>query len=84
MVDVKRHTIFPTIVHQFNCDFNDLTQLDIYQMQIYAKTPTQTANILTQTKDDVHKLSIFNVSIILEFENTLFCSELKSRLPASA
>ena len=35
MVNVNKHEIFPTMVYQFNCGFDDLKAVDISQMNAY-------------------------------------------------
>ena len=35
MVNVNKHEIFPTVIYQFNCGFDDLNQLDITQMNTF-------------------------------------------------
>ena len=58
MVNVNKHEIFPTVVYQFNCGFDDLSQLDITQMSAYILS-NENEDIVHQSKDGLQLLSTF-------------------------
>ena len=50
MVNVNKHEIFPTVIYQFNCGFDDLNQLDITQMNAFILS-NEKEDIVNQSKD---------------------------------
>jgi len=54
--NVKRHEMFPTLVHEFSVD--GLNDHDLLQMKMYIETNKEDKD-LYQTSDDLHVLSFF-------------------------
>ena len=55
LVDVKKHEMFPTVIHSFSLDIDDY---DMKNMTGYIKN-SQTKVDLYQTEDDIHVISFF-------------------------
>ena len=75
MVNVNKHEIFPTVVYQFNCGFDDLSQLDITQMSAYILS-NENEDIVHQSKDGLQLLSTFqNLKDIIYQQNEKYINE---------
>ena len=77
MVNLNNHEIFPTVIYQFNCGFDDLNQLDITQMStfIFCNEKEDNGN---QSKDGLHLLSTFqNLKNIILEQNKKYLSDLQ-------
>ena len=77
MVNVNKHEIFPTVIYQFNCGFDDLNQLDITQMSTFILS-NEKEDIVNQSKDGLHLLSTFqNLKNIILEQNKKYLSDLQ-------
>ena len=77
MVNVNKHEIFPTVVYQFNCGFDDLSQLDITQMSAYILS-NENEDIVHQSKDGLQLLSTFqNLKDIIYQQNEKYLNDLQ-------
>ena len=77
MVNVNKHEIFPTVIYQFNCGFDDLNQLDITQMNAFILS-NEKEDIVNQSKDGLHLLSTFqNLKNIILEQNKKYLSDLQ-------
>jgi len=77
MVNVNKHEIFPTMVYQFNCDFDDLKAVDITQMNTYILA-NEREDIVNQSKDGLHTLSTFrNLTDIVYDQNKKYLTDLE-------
>ena len=77
MVNVNKHEIFPTVIYQFNCGFDDLNQLDITQMNTFILS-NEKEDIVNQSKDGLHLLSTFqNLKNIILEQNKKYLSDLQ-------
>ena len=75
MVNVNKHEIFPTVIYQFNCGFDDLNQLDITQMNAFILS-NEKEDIVNQSKDGLQLLSTFQnlKNIFLVFGDKVFAA----------
>ena len=77
MVNVNKHEIFPTMVYQFNCDFDDLKAVDITQMNTYILA-NEREDIVNQSKDGLQTLSTFrNLTDIVYDQNKKYLTDLE-------
>ena len=77
MVNVNKHEIFPTMVYQFNCDFDDLKAVDITQMNTYILA-NEREDYVNQSKDGLQTLSTFrNLTDIVYDQNKKYLTDLE-------
>ena len=77
MVNVNKHEIFPTMVYQFNCGFDDLKAVDITQMNTYILA-NEREDIVNQSKDGLQTLSTFrNLTDIVYDQNKKYLTDLE-------
>jgi len=77
MVNVRKHEIFPTMVYQFNCGFDDLNAVDITQMNTYILA-NENVDIVNQSKDGLQTLSTFrNLTDIVYDQNKKYLNDLQ-------
>jgi hypothetical protein len=77
MVNVNKHEIFPTVVYQFNCGFNDLNALDVTQMDTYILA-NENVDMVNQSKDGLQNLSTFRKLVdIVHEQNEKYLNDLK-------
>ena len=77
MVNVNKHEIFPTMVYQFNCGFDDLKAVDITQMNTYILA-NEREDYVNQSKDGLQTLSTFrNLTDIVYDQNKKYLTDLE-------
>ena len=77
VVNVRKHEIFPTVVYQFNCGFNDLNALDVTQMDTYILA-NENVDMVNQSKDGLQNLSTFRKLVdIVHEQNEKYLNDLK-------
>ena len=77
MVNVNKHEIFPTMIYQFNCGFDDLNAVDITQMNTYILA-NESEDYVNQSKDGLQTLSTFrNLTDIVYDQNKKYLTDLE-------